>query len=511
MTKRHKLCSLLLHFSCNISNFSLFHSKFLDPYRIENLITYLEKIREKNLAASNHISLLLNCYAKVKDEEKIHLLLESLYDKIVKIITGVTSGSNSQSSGSNNSQNMDLINHFRTLMTSTTNNNSSNDSNTNEVQHQRQLQIQAIFDPNSAVSILQSAGYVDLALQTAIRYRLHDAYLTLQLVDITPPLVDESLGYLAYMALLGVSNDELVVSLHQFGPVLLTHRARAFTNLMIKLCNGTLDALMSSVSRQATAANTANAANSASGNNKEESQQIAAFMKTLQTLLTSNNITTASATTSTFPIEEVLPILADNSEYLLLFLEGVTLTSASSTPVTPSSRLLPAKVWMTLLELYLTLWSQKADVKTQQDEFSTKIMAILDGAQVSYDAAHVLLLCHIYGYEQGRRYLLERQNYVELVMLQLMNSSAASASKSYQQQQKQQRELFKLLRREGSKDPELFLQVLTFLVQQTISPDEASAIQAAGNRKRGSKLEVEDEEEVLRDLRPAADDEDDSK
>lgn len=33
------------------------------------------------------------------------------------------------------------------------------------------------------------------------------------------------------------------------------------------------------------------------------------------------------------------------------------------------------------------------------------------------------------------------------------------------------KEVFKVLRREGSKDPELYVQVLTFFVQQSIVPE----------------------------------------
>lgn len=45
--------------------------KFLDNQRIHNLIQYLEELHKHGLATSDHTTLLLNCYAKLKDEKKL--------------------------------------------------------------------------------------------------------------------------------------------------------------------------------------------------------------------------------------------------------------------------------------------------------------------------------------------------------------------------------------------------------------------------------------------------------
>ncbi|PJB15159.1 MAG: hypothetical protein CO118_04835, partial [Flavobacteriales bacterium CG_4_9_14_3_um_filter_32_8] len=52
--------------------------KYLDAQRIHNLTNYLEDLHEKKLATSDHTTLLLNCYAKLKDEKKDKL------DKFIK-------------------------------------------------------------------------------------------------------------------------------------------------------------------------------------------------------------------------------------------------------------------------------------------------------------------------------------------------------------------------------------------------------------------------------------------
>ena len=45
--------------------------KFLDNQRIRNLIEYLEELHEHHKATSDHTTLLLNCYAKLKDIDKL--------------------------------------------------------------------------------------------------------------------------------------------------------------------------------------------------------------------------------------------------------------------------------------------------------------------------------------------------------------------------------------------------------------------------------------------------------
>lgn len=53
-------------------------TKYLEPYRIHNLIVYLEKLHMKGLAASDHVTLLLICYTKIKDQVKINQFLDEV-------------------------------------------------------------------------------------------------------------------------------------------------------------------------------------------------------------------------------------------------------------------------------------------------------------------------------------------------------------------------------------------------------------------------------------------------
>lgn len=51
--------------------------KFLDNQRIRNLIEYLEELHEHHKATSDHTTLLLNCYAKLKDVVKLEEFIKS--------------------------------------------------------------------------------------------------------------------------------------------------------------------------------------------------------------------------------------------------------------------------------------------------------------------------------------------------------------------------------------------------------------------------------------------------
>ncbi|KAK9450627.1 uncharacterized protein V1518DRAFT_403733 [Limtongia smithiae] len=51
--------------------------KYLDSQRIYNLTAYLEELHNKGVATADHTTLLLNCYAKLKDTEKLETFIKS--------------------------------------------------------------------------------------------------------------------------------------------------------------------------------------------------------------------------------------------------------------------------------------------------------------------------------------------------------------------------------------------------------------------------------------------------
>ncbi|KAJ3447573.1 vacuolar protein sorting-associated protein 11 [Anaeramoeba flamelloides] len=62
--------------------------KFLDAQRIENLTLYLEELHSRNKAKSEHTTLLLNCYTKLKNEEKLHEFIRK-QDKKFEVTTAI--------------------------------------------------------------------------------------------------------------------------------------------------------------------------------------------------------------------------------------------------------------------------------------------------------------------------------------------------------------------------------------------------------------------------------------
>lgn len=64
--------------------------KFLDNQRIHNLIDYLEELHEHGKASSDHTTLLLNCYAKLKDVEKLEAFIRQPGELKFDLDTAIT-------------------------------------------------------------------------------------------------------------------------------------------------------------------------------------------------------------------------------------------------------------------------------------------------------------------------------------------------------------------------------------------------------------------------------------
>lgn len=52
-------------------------TQFLDTQRIHNLIEYLEELHDHDKATADHTTLLLNCYAKLKDTSKLDSFIKA--------------------------------------------------------------------------------------------------------------------------------------------------------------------------------------------------------------------------------------------------------------------------------------------------------------------------------------------------------------------------------------------------------------------------------------------------
>jgi len=63
--------------------------KFLDVQRISNLVQILEELHEKRLANVDHTTLLLNCYARLKNVEQLERFIKSEKDVEFDIDTAI--------------------------------------------------------------------------------------------------------------------------------------------------------------------------------------------------------------------------------------------------------------------------------------------------------------------------------------------------------------------------------------------------------------------------------------
>ncbi|OUM69332.1 hypothetical protein PIROE2DRAFT_57535 [Piromyces sp. E2] len=96
--------------------------KFLDAQRIHNLTSYLQALHEAGLANSDHTTLLLNCYTKLKSKDAL--------DQFIKSEKNVT------------------------------------------------------FDVDTAINVCRQAGYFEHAIYLAEEYKYYDLYINIQVEDL---------------------------------------------------------------------------------------------------------------------------------------------------------------------------------------------------------------------------------------------------------------------------------------------------------------------------------------
>jgi hypothetical protein len=336
-----------------------------------------------------------------------------------------------------------------------------------------------------------------------MKYLKHDDYFQIQLSK-TPPQFDEALGYLTYTAFICTRQEVLSIVL-KYGRQLLVARPKAFTQLLIQLCTGDLECFVPSATtsgggnkRQtsiaATIALSATSTHAAPTAEELENIWTSDFWRVVHGLLSSANKLQALSSLTSSPHHEsivspqdVLGLYHNFESELLILLDGIL--SASK------GRVLAPKIWMTVLELYMQKY-QEASIQVEQFKLENRniiggtqshetteflyelqhglkvieqtIMGYLDGPTVQYDSGHVLLLCHLFGFEKGEKYLLEKQNHVDLLMQRMTEVDDV-------------KEILKLLRKEGTKEPELYVQVLTYFVQRTSNDS---------SRERKSRLSI---------------------
>jgi hypothetical protein len=388
--------------------------RFLDPHRVGNLVHYLEKLQEKGLASNDHAVLLLTCYTKMERMDKILKFIYTCSNKPV-LSQYTPSASHKPSTLEESSISKSWV-PDKSL---------SNDQNKEFSSASGFVD----FDAEASVDILKHAGMTDEALLLARRCGRNSRTMELLMDRVVDESgINEAMSHLTELVL-SANKQELLLIIKTHGPRLLRLQPDVITTLFVRLVTGELDSLRQNA-----------------------------------------NVPPLSGGVS---IDDIIVVYVDNTAQLYIFLETVLKNRKTyqGVPLSP----LAAE---TLLEFYLRDYeetkqklnslvaskSNKADLSAARKEEKAsekKILSFLDGHLTdTYDPPHALLLVNTYGCEAASRFLLDRMQSTELLMRKHIESG-------------DEKGIFKVLRREGRRDPDLYVQVLSYFVRQAMEePDE---------------------------------------
>jgi tetratricopeptide (TPR) repeat protein len=377
---------------------------FLDAQRITNLTTYLEELHAKNLATSDHTTLLLNCYTKLKDAKK------------GKLDTFIRDHSNWH------------------------------------------------YDVETAIRVCRSSGYKEHALLLAQEHGEHDWFLKITIEDFP----EDSIGTNYRRALRHIESlpFELAEKYMQiYGKILVTKLPKSSTNVLIRLCTDyfpvsqhvlnrtiypsvsqTRTELLKAEKKVVTAQNTPTA-NGAIQSHKLSSLDFLRFRTTGTTVGVPTDTNTDSIDTSSLtlsgtidtnvasnrsPAENFIHAFSSQPYWLMLFLENVISRNAigGSNPVSPT-------VYNTLIELYLQYLDKDVenhkllnDVQPTSNDSSKELeyiydimppnelykslsykqrcLEILENPESNYDTEHILVLVQTKNFKEGVLKMYER-------------------------------------------------------------------------------------------------------
>ncbi|CAM9107763.1 unnamed protein product, partial [Scytosiphon promiscuus] len=395
--------------------------RFLDAQRIGLLTSYLETLHDKGQASSDHTTLLLNCHTKLKDVEKLDRFIhppgdapaitqqpQQRRDDTSTVASKYATGGAMQRAGFAAGDRGGLM---------------GGDGAAG-----------ANFDVVTAIRVLKSAGHADHAAELARRHGEYDWFLRIQLERSQPDFS----GALAYIASLSFS--EAAEQLRRRGKPLVAALPEDTTGVLMALCTGRY------TSRPEPAA-TAAAGSGGSGKSKASA--------------TPTTMTTAASTKTMAAAEDFVHLYVDEPRWLRIFLTYVLREGGKAGPTVAD----------TLLELLLREWAQAAPaaaagasraggrggrggggdlaVKKQRED---EVMALLDNPRAGYDADHALVLVQMLNFKPGQLYLYEKLHMTDLVLEHYVDTGDA-------------RNMIRMCRKEGNNNPDLWVQVLGYLVK----------------------------------------------
>ncbi|TFK22979.1 vacuolar membrane protein [Coprinopsis marcescibilis] len=387
--------------------------KFLDSQRIHNLVTYLQELHTLGLANSDHTTLLLNTYTKLKDVSRL--------DSFIKT-----------------------------------------ESRRNGIDAD-----ELPFDLDTAIRVCRQAGYFEHASYLAKKYERHEDYLRIQIEDANN--VKDALSYLRKLGPQAAESN-----LARYGRAMLEGLPEETTQLLIDLCTNTGPLnIETEESKNVVKQPTPTASylsylalnRSATVPTVVSSETATPPSPSIKTLRADNTSrlesihevsapstpppTAGSALASAqqlqpppLPIERLSPTLyfshfVDHMEQFVVFLETVAKrrwdqSVEDSSPGSVVIFSLPEgldeqalaqdkhdqiAVWNTLLELYLTLPSKPQEKEVfDETKMRQKALRVLTSNEIPYDRTHALILCSTHAFTDGLVLLWEKMGMFEDVL-----------------------------------------------------------------------------------------------
>ncbi|KNC46655.1 Vps11 [Thecamonas trahens ATCC 50062] len=398
--------------------------KYLDEQRIHNLTTYLQALHEKRLANEDHTTLLLNCYTKLKDESKL--------DEFVK-----------------------------------------------------QPAHEVAFDVPTAIKVCRQAGYSMHALFLARRFNEHDAFLKIQLEDLSTGNNDGYVQALEYIQTL--SFDEAKANMIKYGKTLVERLPELTTQVLMALCTdytpkapaGGLSSRLDdddddgSPSRRrrrkkrgadggesteplhdVMAGPSGDGLPPPSSGGAPVLDDRAALLGTADVapgtrtgVSVSHRKSSAAPTIRRADAEDFVHIFVNSSYWLTVFLEYLVSERVSSSPT----------VYNTLLELYLTDDAKsdvlrdltEAQIAAVREHKASQAMELLRNPNSQYSVEQALILCKMYDFRPGTLLLLEKLRLFEEIVQFYMEENNYEA-------------ILSVCRMHGEKSPNLWIKVLSY-------------------------------------------------
>ncbi|KAH7108049.1 hypothetical protein BKA62DRAFT_648793 [Auriculariales sp. MPI-PUGE-AT-0066] len=412
--------------------------KFLDAQRIHNLTTYLQELHARGLANSDHTTLLLNTYTKLKDVSRLDAFIKA-------------------------------------------------ESHRGDSNDQDELP----FDLETAIRVCRQAGYFEHASFLAKKYNRHEDYLRIQIED-----AGNFKDALAYLKKLGP--EEADGSIARYGRALLASMPDETTKLLTDLCAPSPfapepEALPVVHHRQATlnpnylsylpnrmsllvdnnALPNPSASPPPGSSPHRRSNSVSEGRVTSPTPRPdrpSRRLQRLQEAVKPPPAKRYFAHFLEHEAHFVRFLEAVALNRYGQTVEVTNGKSIAAApfddddaqeqsaLWNTLFELYLTL-AAKTDTdeaRRASQQWLDKAMRLLNNEQLGYDTSHVLIIASSRSFTPGLVFLWEKLGMYEDIMRFWMDKAeqgdvAASTA------------AFNCLNKYGPEHPHLYPLMLRFL------------------------------------------------